>query len=42
MLAQRILSRRLPQVALRSTAPRAFFSQFRALKAAEDDDPLQV
>ncbi|KAL4784497.1 hypothetical protein BJX76DRAFT_327114 [Aspergillus varians] len=41
MLAQRILSRRLPQVALRSTVPRASFSQVRALKAAESDDPLQ-
>ncbi|KAL4917071.1 hypothetical protein BDW62DRAFT_184505 [Aspergillus aurantiobrunneus] len=41
MLAQRILSRRLPQVVLRSTTPRASFSQVRALKAAESDDPLQ-
>ncbi|KAI9372017.1 hypothetical protein BJX61DRAFT_543096 [Aspergillus egyptiacus] len=41
MLSQRILTRRLPQVALRSTAPRASFSQVRALKAAEPDDPLQ-
>ncbi|KAL3430921.1 hypothetical protein BDV09DRAFT_177431 [Aspergillus tetrazonus] len=40
MLAQRLLSRRLPQVALRSTVPRASFSQVRALKAAENDDPL--
>ncbi|KAL2864883.1 uncharacterized protein BJX67DRAFT_359898 [Aspergillus lucknowensis] len=41
MLAQRIFARRLPQVALRSTVPRASFSQFRALKSAEVDDPLQ-
>ncbi|KAL4991743.1 hypothetical protein BDW68DRAFT_151193 [Aspergillus falconensis] len=40
MLAQRLLSRRLPQVALRSTVPAASFSQVRALKAAESDDPL--
>ena len=42
MLAQRLVSRRLPQVALRSTVPRASFSQVRALKAAENDDPLMV
>lgn len=42
MLAQRILSRRLPQVALRSTTPRASFSQIHSLKAAGSDDPLQV
>ncbi|KKK12756.1 hypothetical protein P175DRAFT_0501057 [Aspergillus ochraceoroseus IBT 24754] len=41
MLPQRILARRLPQVALRSTIPRASFSQVRALQAAELDDPLQ-
>ncbi|BCS23313.1 uncharacterized protein APUU_31538S [Aspergillus puulaauensis] len=41
MLAQRTLSRRLPQVALRSTTPRASFSQIHSLKAAENDDPLQ-
>ncbi|KAL4972715.1 hypothetical protein BDW66DRAFT_143688 [Aspergillus desertorum] len=40
MLAQRLLSRRLPQVALRSTVSRASFSHVRALKAAENDDPL--
>ncbi|KAL3445932.1 hypothetical protein BJX65DRAFT_280149 [Aspergillus insuetus] len=39
MLSQRILARRLPQVALRSAVPRASFSQVRALKAAEDNDP---
>lgn len=42
MLAQRTLSRRLPQVALRSTTPRASFSQIHSLKATENDDPLQV
>ncbi|KAL4801901.1 hypothetical protein BDV18DRAFT_147768 [Aspergillus unguis] len=41
MLAQRILSRRLPQGALRSIAPRASFSQVRVLRDAERDDPLQ-
>ncbi|BCS05194.1 uncharacterized protein AKAW2_80995S [Aspergillus luchuensis] len=41
MLSQRILARRLPQVAARYTAPRASFSQVRSLKAAEVDDPLQ-
>ena len=42
MLSQRILTRRLPQLAARSTVPRASFSQVRSLKAAELDDPLQV
>lgn len=42
MLSQRILARRLPQVAARYTVPRASFSQVRSLKAAEVDDPLQV
>lgn len=42
MLAQRILSRRLPQAALRSTTFRASFSQIHSLKAVESDDPLQV
>ncbi|TPR05145.1 Peptidyl-prolyl cis-trans isomerase cyp6 [Aspergillus niger] len=41
MLSQRILTRRLPQVAARYTVPRASFSQVRSLKAAEVDDPLQ-
>ncbi|CAI7638856.1 unnamed protein product [Penicillium glandicola] len=40
MLSQRILARRLPQVA-RAIAPRASFSQIPALRAAEIDDPLQ-
>jgi NADH dehydrogenase (ubiquinone) 1 beta subcomplex subunit 8 len=42
MLSSRILTRRLPQVAARFTAPRASFSQVRGLSAAEIDDPLQV
>lgn len=42
MLSSRILTRRLPQVAARFTAPRASFSQVRSLSAAEVDDPLQV
>lgn len=42
MLSQRILARRLPQVAARAIAPRASFSQIPALRAAEIDDPLQV
>lgn len=43
MLSQRILTRRLPQLAARTTAPRASFSQVRSLGAsAELDDPLQV
>lgn len=43
MLSQRILARRLPQVAARSAiAPRASFSQIPALRAAEVEDPLQV
>lgn len=42
MLSQRFLTRRLPQVAVRYNAPRAFFSQGRTLAAAELDDPLQV
>ncbi|QMW34124.1 hypothetical protein G4B84_009590 [Aspergillus flavus NRRL3357] len=41
MLSQRFLTRRLPQVAVRYNAPRAFFSQGRTLAAAELDDPLQ-
>ncbi|KAJ5496334.1 NADH:ubiquinone oxidoreductase ASHI subunit [Penicillium fimorum] len=41
MLSQRILARRLPQVAARAIAPRASFSQIPALRAAEVDDPLQ-
>ncbi|KAJ5389273.1 uncharacterized protein N7496_000341 [Penicillium cataractarum] len=42
MLSQRILARRLPQVAARSAiAPRASFSQIPALRAAEVEDPLQ-
>ncbi|KAL4869651.1 hypothetical protein BDV12DRAFT_167381 [Aspergillus spectabilis] len=41
MLPQRLLARRLPQVALRSTAPRASFSQIHALKLSEAEDPLQ-
>ncbi|KAI9925674.1 hypothetical protein AWENTII_012222 [Aspergillus wentii] len=41
MLSQRILTRRLPQVAARYTTPRASFSQVRSLAAAELDDPLQ-
>ncbi|CAG7948559.1 unnamed protein product [Penicillium olsonii] len=41
MLSQRILARRLPQVASRAIAPRAAFSQMPALRAAELDDPLQ-
>ena len=44
MLPQRILARRLPQVAARhAIAPRATFSQVSALRAtAEVEDPLQV
>lgn len=43
MLSQRILARRLPQVAARSAiAPRAHFSQIPALRAAEIEDPHQV
>lgn len=43
MLSQRILARRLPQVAARhAIAPRASFSQVAALRAAEAEDPLQV
>lgn len=42
MLSQRILARRLPQVAARAIAPRAAFSQVPALRAAEVEDPLQV
>lgn len=43
MLSQRILARRLPQVAARhAIAPRALFSQVAALRAAEAEDPLQV
>lgn len=43
MLSQRILARRLPQVAARSAiVPRASFSQISALRAAEIEDPLQV
>lgn len=43
MLSQRILTRRLPQLAARTTVPRAPFSQGRSLSAsAELDDPLQV
>lgn len=41
MLSSRILTRRLPPVAARFTAPRASFSQVRSLSAAEIDDPLQ-
>ncbi|CAL5869322.1 uncharacterized protein PFLUO_LOCUS3551 [Penicillium psychrofluorescens] len=42
MLPQRIVARRLPQVAARfATAPRASFSQARVLKASEIEDPLQ-
>lgn len=43
MLSQRIFTRRLPQLAARSSVPRASFSQVRSLAAsAELDDPLQV
>lgn len=43
MLSQRILARRLPQVAARhAIATRASFSQVAALRAAEIEDPLQV
>jgi hypothetical protein len=43
MLSQRILARRLPQVAARhAIAPRATFSQVAAFRAAEVEDPLQV
>ncbi|KAJ5225106.1 hypothetical protein N7468_006331 [Penicillium chermesinum] len=42
MLPQRILARRLPQVAARhAIAPRAPFSQVAARRAAEIEDPLQ-
>ncbi|GES57804.1 NADH:ubiquinone oxidoreductase kD subunit [Aspergillus terreus] len=41
MLSQRILTRRLPQLAARSIVPRATFSQGRTLAAAEAEDPLQ-
>ncbi|PYH86956.1 NADH:ubiquinone oxidoreductase kd subunit [Aspergillus uvarum CBS 121591] len=41
MLSQRILARRLPQVAARFSVPRASFSQLRSLAAPELDDPLQ-
>ncbi|KAJ5804309.1 uncharacterized protein N7518_000612 [Penicillium psychrosexuale] len=41
MLSQRILARRLPQVAVRAIAPRASFSQVPALRAIEDDMALQ-
>ncbi|KAJ5631739.1 uncharacterized protein N7484_011839 [Penicillium longicatenatum] len=42
MLSQRILARRLPQVAARhAIAPRASFSQVAALRASEAEDPLQ-
>ncbi|CAI7571072.1 unnamed protein product [Penicillium bialowiezense] len=41
MLSQRILARRLPQVASRAIAPRAAFSQIAARRAAEVEDPLQ-
>ncbi|KAJ5707993.1 hypothetical protein N7488_007794 [Penicillium malachiteum] len=42
MLSQRILARRLPQLAARQAiAPRASFSQVAALRAAEVEDPLQ-
>lgn len=42
MLSQRILARRLPQLAARNIVPRASFSQATALRAAEVEDPLQV
>lgn len=43
MLSQRILARRMPQVAARyAIAPRAAFSQASTLRAAEVEDPLQV
>ncbi|KAJ5558101.1 NADH:ubiquinone oxidoreductase ASHI subunit [Penicillium sp. DV-2018c] len=41
MLSQRILARRLPQVAARAIAPRASFSQVSALRDAAVEDPLQ-
>ncbi|KAE8351553.1 hypothetical protein BDV28DRAFT_158641 [Aspergillus coremiiformis] len=41
MLSQRFLTRRLPQLAARYSAPRAFFSQGQLLATAELDDPLQ-
>lgn len=44
MLSQRILARRLPQVAAacHTIVPRAAFSQVTAHRAAEVEDPLQV
>lgn len=43
MLSQRILARRVPQIAARYTiVPRASFSQVSTLRAAEIEDPLQV
>lgn len=42
MLSQRLLTRRLPQVAARYAVPRALFSQARMVKAAENDDPHLV
>lgn len=43
MLSQRILARRVPQIAARYTiGPRASFSQVSTLRAAEAEDPLQV
>lgn len=43
MLSQRILARRVPQIAARYTiAPRATFSSASTLRAAETEDPLQV
>ena len=43
MLSQRLLTRRVPQLAARSTVPRASFSHARMLRAdAEVGDPLQV
>ncbi|KAJ5273917.1 hypothetical protein N7478_009042 [Penicillium angulare] len=42
MFSQRILARRLPQLASRhAIVPRASFSQVSALRAAEVEDPLQ-
>lgn len=43
MLSQRLLTRRLPQLAARSAVPRASFSQARILAAeAEVADTFQV
>lgn len=43
MLSQRLLTRRVPQLAARSIVPRASFSHARMLRAdAEVGDPLQV